>query len=90
MNFIKSKPKKGFNSSIELVKLELHEKAALFYKNFYAYFLKNNFLYINHYKIKCAIGKRGISKNKEKEINCTPRGKFIFEYLLYRKDRLKI
>ena len=26
--------------------------------------LKNKFLYFGHYKIKCAIGKRGISKNK--------------------------
>ena len=51
--------------------------------------LKNNFLYFGHYKIKCAIGKRGISKNKREGDHCTPVGKFIFEYLLYRKDRIK-
>ena len=51
--------------------------------------LKNKFLYFGHYKIKCAIGKRGISKNKREGDHCTPVGKFIFEYLLYRKDRIK-
>ena len=52
------------------------------------FFLKNNFLYINHYKIKCAIGKRGISKNKKEGDLKTPRGIFKFETLFYRKDRL--
>ena len=52
-------------------------------------FLKNKFLYFGHYKIKCAIGKRGISKNKREGDLCTPVGKFKFEYLLYRKDRIK-
>ena len=51
--------------------------------------LKNKFLYFRHYKIKCAIGKRGISKNKKEGDLCTPKGKFKFEFLLYRKDRLK-
>tara|TARA_B100000029_G_scaffold389816_1_gene386283 strand:- start:2023 stop:2514 length:492 start_codon:yes stop_codon:yes gene_type:complete len=51
--------------------------------------LKNKFLYFGHYKIKCAIGKRGISKNKKEGDLCTPVGKFIFEYLMYRKDRNK-
>jgi len=51
--------------------------------------LKNKFLYIGHYKIKCAIGKRGISKNKREGDLCTPSGEFRFESLLYRKDRVK-
>ena len=46
-------------------------------------------MYFKHYKIKCAIGKRGISKNKYEGDLCTPIGKFTFEYLLYRKDKIK-
>ncbi len=52
-------------------------------------FLKNKFLYFGHYKIKCAIGKRGISRNKREGDHCTPVGKFKFESLLFRKDRIK-
>tara|TARA_Y100001970_G_C14077540_1_gene772864 strand:+ start:419 stop:910 length:492 start_codon:yes stop_codon:yes gene_type:complete len=52
-------------------------------------FLKNKFLYFAHYKIKCTIGKRGISKNKKEGDFCTPAGKFRFESLFYRKDRIK-
>ena len=52
-------------------------------------FLKNKFLYFGHYKIKCAIGKRGISKNKKEGDLCTPIGQFVFESLFYRKDRIK-
>ena len=51
--------------------------------------LKNKFLYFGHYKIKCAIGKRGISRDKREGDYCTPVGEFIFESLLYRKDRVK-
>ena len=51
--------------------------------------VKNKFIYFKHYKIKCAIGKRGISKKKREGDLCTPAGKFIFESLLYRKDRIK-
>ena len=51
--------------------------------------LKNKFLYFGHYKIKCAIGKRGISTNKKEGDLCTPAGKFIFEFLMYRNDRVQ-
>ena len=51
--------------------------------------LKNKFLYFGHYKIKCAIGKRGISRNKREGDHCTPVGKFKFESLFFRKDRIK-
>ncbi len=51
--------------------------------------LKNKFLYFRHYKIKCAVGKMGISKNKREGDNCTPAGKFNFGTLFYRKDRIK-
>ena len=52
-------------------------------------YLKNKYLYFGHYKIKCAIGKRGNTKKKNEGDLCTPVGKFVFETLLYRKDRIK-
>tara|TARA_B100002051_G_C16711665_1_gene626979 strand:- start:843 stop:1331 length:489 start_codon:yes stop_codon:yes gene_type:complete len=51
--------------------------------------LKNNFLYFKDYKIKCAIGKRGLAKKKIEGDLRTPRGKYKFLMLLYRKDRIK-
>ena len=52
-------------------------------------FLKNKFLYISHYKIKCAIGKMGISKKKKEVIFVHLLANSILESLLYRKDRIK-
>jgi len=52
-------------------------------------YLKNKFLYFYNYKIKCSIGKKGLtSKKKEGDLK-TPKGKFKFEFLLFRKDRIK-
>ena len=51
--------------------------------------LKNKFLYFYNYKIKCSIGKKGLtSKKKEGDLK-TPKGRFKFEFLLFRKDRIK-
>ena len=50
--------------------------------------LKNRFIYFLNYKIKCAVGKSGITNKKKEGDNKTPRGKFKFEYILYRKDRI--
>tara|TARA_B100000965_G_C19564516_1_gene746159 strand:+ start:458 stop:949 length:492 start_codon:yes stop_codon:yes gene_type:complete len=50
--------------------------------------LKNKKLYFDDYKIKCAIGKRGISRKKREGDGCTPKGTFKFKYLFYRKDRI--
>jgi L,D-peptidoglycan transpeptidase YkuD (ErfK/YbiS/YcfS/YnhG family) len=50
--------------------------------------LINKFLYLNKYKLRCSIGKRGITYNKKEGDLKTPRGKFVFKYILYRKDRL--
>ena len=50
--------------------------------------LKNKKLYFGKYKIKCAIGKRGISKKKREGDACTPAGTFKFKRLYYRKDKL--
>ncbi len=51
--------------------------------------VKNNFLYFNDYKVKCAVGKSGIGNKKEEGDNITPKGTFKIKYILYRKDRLK-
>ena len=51
--------------------------------------IKNKKLVINDYKVKCAIGKRGIgTKQKEGDL-ITPKGKFKVNYILYRKDRIR-
>jgi L,D-peptidoglycan transpeptidase YkuD (ErfK/YbiS/YcfS/YnhG family) len=52
-------------------------------------YLKNKFLYFHDYKIKCSIGKRGLTKKKREGDLKTPGGKFKFKLLLYRKDRIR-
>ena len=51
-------------------------------------YVKNKKIYFNNYSAKCAVGKRGISKNKKEGDLKTPKGMFRLEYLLYRKDRI--
>ena len=41
------------------------------------------------YRVKCALGKRGIGKKKKEGDLITPRGVFSIKFLLYRKDRIK-
>ena len=50
--------------------------------------LKNKFLYFENYKLRCAIGKRGISSEKWEGDKKTPKGEFKFKCVLYRKDRI--
>ena len=50
--------------------------------------LKNKYLYYNDYKLRCAIGKRGITLNKKEGDQKTPKGSFKLEYILYRKDKI--
>jgi L,D-peptidoglycan transpeptidase YkuD (ErfK/YbiS/YcfS/YnhG family) len=50
--------------------------------------LINKKLYFDKYKVKCAVGKRGISIKKREGDNITPRGTFGFKGLFYRKDRV--
>jgi len=52
-------------------------------------YLKNKFLYFHDYKIKCSIGKRGLTKKKREGDLKTPGGKFKFKLLLCRKDRIR-
>ena len=51
--------------------------------------LKNKKITFHNYRIKCAIGKRGISKNKEEGDKKTPSGTFQFTKVFYRSDRIK-
>lgn len=51
-------------------------------------FIKNKKLFLNHYKIKCALGKRGIGVKKSEGDQITPKGKFKITCILYRKDRI--
>jgi L,D-peptidoglycan transpeptidase YkuD (ErfK/YbiS/YcfS/YnhG family) len=50
--------------------------------------LKNKFLYFNNYKLRCSIGKRGITFKKKEGDNKTPKGTFTFKSIFYRKDRI--
>ena len=50
--------------------------------------LKKNYLYFYNYKIKCSIGKKGLTSLKREGDQRTPKGKFKFILLLYRKDRV--
>tara|TARA_B110000967_G_C18694140_1_gene464539 strand:- start:206 stop:697 length:492 start_codon:yes stop_codon:yes gene_type:complete len=50
--------------------------------------LKKNRLYFNNYKLRCSIGKRGITLNKREGDEKTPRGSFSLKSIFYRKDRI--
>ena len=51
--------------------------------------IKNKFLVFNNYRIKCAIGKRGIGKKRTEGDFITPIGSFKIKFILYRKDRIQ-
>ena len=51
--------------------------------------INRKYLTFNDYKVKCAIGKRGIgNKTKEGDL-ITPKGIYKVKYILYRIDRVK-
>ena len=52
--------------------------------------LKRKILYFNKYKIKCAIGKRGIALKKIEGDGKTPKGTFSIKSMFYRKDRVPV
>ena len=52
--------------------------------------LKNKFINIDNYNLKCAIGKRGIGNKKKEGDLITPKGQFKIKFILYRKDRVKL
>ena len=51
--------------------------------------IKNKKLILNNYRIKCAVGKRGIGRKKKEGDFITPIGVFKIKFLLYRKDRVR-
>ena len=50
--------------------------------------IKKNKFYYDDYKVKCAVGKRGISIKRKEGDNITPIGSFKIKYVLFRKDRI--
>ena len=51
--------------------------------------IKNKYLIYNNYRIKCAVGKRGIGVKKKEGDFITPIGIYRIKFILYRKDRVK-
>ena len=51
--------------------------------------INKKYLAYNDYKVKCALGKRGIGNKRREGDFITPRGNFKIKYILYRKDRIK-
>ena len=50
--------------------------------------LKGKYLYYLNFKIKCAIGKNGVTKNKREGDLKTPKGIFRLQKVFYRNDRI--
>ena len=51
--------------------------------------IKKHFLLYKGYKLKCSIGKSGLTHSKKEGDLATPKGMFMFGPLYYRKDRNK-
>ena len=51
--------------------------------------IKNKSLTYNNYKVKCALGKRGIGIKKKEGDLVTPKGSFKIIGILYRPDKVK-
>ena len=51
--------------------------------------INKNYLTYDKYKVKCALGKRGIGIKKMEGDKITPIGRYNIKFLLYRKDRIK-
>ena len=52
--------------------------------------IKNRFLRYKDYKLKCSVGKSGITSFKKEGDLTTPKGIFGLDKLYYRKDRIKL
>ena len=50
--------------------------------------ISNNKLTFGDYKLKCAVGKRGIKLKRREGDNITPKGNYKVVEILYRKDRV--
>ena len=51
--------------------------------------IKKKYLYFHKYKVKCAVGKRGIGHKKKEGDSITPKGIFKIKFILFRKDRIR-
>ena len=51
--------------------------------------INKKYLTYDKYKVKCAVGKRGIGLKKKEGDLKTPVGRYKIKYILYRKDRIK-
>ena len=51
--------------------------------------INKRYLTFKQYKVKCALGKRGIGLKKKEGDLITPTGQYKIKYILYRKDRIK-
>ena len=51
--------------------------------------INKNYLIFKNYKVKCALGKRGIGYKRKEGDLITPQGEYKIKYILYRKDRVK-
>ena len=51
--------------------------------------INKRYLVYNQYKVKCAVGKRGIGLKKKEGDSITPIGEYKIKYILYRSDRIK-
>ena len=52
--------------------------------------IKKHFLYYRNYKLKCCIGKSGLTSAKKEGDLKTPKGTFKIGLLYYRKDRVDL
>ena len=50
--------------------------------------INNKYLFDGYYKVKCAVGKRGIGKKFKEGDEITPKGRYKVNFILYRKDRV--
>ena len=51
--------------------------------------INKKYLIYKNYKVKCALGKRGIGTKRKEGDLITPKGEFKIKYILYRKDRVQ-
>ena len=51
--------------------------------------IDKKYLSYGKYKVKCAVGKRGIGLKKKEGDLITPIGQYKIKYILFRKDRIK-
>ena len=52
--------------------------------------IKKHFLLYKGYKLKCSIGKSGVTQSKKEGDLTTPKGLFGLGLLYYRKDKIKL